>query len=119
MDSHVLISWVAVANDPFNKHSQPGPTLTVLFDPESPYRGSTRDVVLMHRGAPAASKEQEAVDRTCAAIKSRDKGIRLHCVPWRGDDPTEHSGIFAFLKEQLPKLRSRFAGRELVVHISP
>ena len=119
MDSHVLISWVAVANDPFNKHSQPGPTLTVLFDPESPYRGSTRDVVLLHRGAAAASKEQEAVDRTRAEIKSRDKGIRLHCVPWRGDDPTEYSGIFAFLKEQLPKLRSRFAGRELVVHISP
>ena len=119
MDSQVLISWIAVENDPFNKRSQPGPTLTLLFDSESPHKGGIGDVVLLHRAAAAASKEQQALGGTQAEIKKRGEGIRLHCVPWQGDDPTDHGGIFEFLKAVLPKLRNRFAGRELIVHISP
>ena len=120
MTSPVLISWIAVQHDPFDRRSnQRGPTLTLLFDAESPYRDVVGDVVLLHRDAAATSKEQEALAATKAEITRQQKSIRVHSVPWQGDDPTDHRGIFRFLKEELPKLRRRFAGRELVVHISP
>ena len=128
MTGKVLISWVAVNNDPFEEQrpSQPcvaapvpGPTLTLLFDEDSPYKGEIGDVVLLHRQAPTASKEKEALEKTRSEIKRRLPDIRLHSVPWKGDDPTDHRAIFRFLKEEMPKLRNRFAGRECVVHISP
>jgi transcriptional regulator with GAF, ATPase, and Fis domain len=43
----------------------------------------------------------------------------VHLVPWDGDDPTDHRGIFEFLRDKLPELRRRFRGRELVLHVSP
>jgi len=46
-------------------------------------------------------------------------GLRVHLEPWVGEDPTDHGGIFDFLREKLPELRRRFSGRELVIHISP
>ena len=49
----------------------------------------------------------------------RERSIRAHRVPWHGDDPTDHRGVFEFLRDKLPELRRRFAGRELVLHISP
>lgn len=120
MSSHVLVSWVAVEHDPFSRRSnEPGPTLTLLFDEESPYEGRISDVVLLHREAAATSKEQIALRATQAEIRRRQESIRLHTVPWEGDDPTDHRSIFKFLKDELPKLRRRFAGRDLIVHISP
>ena len=121
MTSQVLISWVAVNNDPFEERrpNVPGPTLTLLFDPDSPHKGQVGDVVLLHRRATPDSKEQRAVANTKHEIEHRIEGVHLHSVPWRGDDPTDHRGIFDFLHSELPKLRARFAGRELVIHISP
>jgi len=58
MRRRVLVSWVAVNNDPYERERSggsfrlvdgapvPGPTLTLLFDPESPYAGTVSDVVL-------------------------------------------------------------------------
>ena len=121
-----MISWVAVNNDPFEdpRPNQPtedtplGPTLTLLLDDDSPHKGNVADVVLLHRHA-VAGREQRAVDSLRREIKERLPGIALHDVPWQGDDPTDHPAIFGFLKVEMPKLRRRFAGRELVVHISP
>lgn len=121
MTLQVLISWVAVNNDPFEE-KQPavaGPTLTLLFDPDSPHRGKVGDVVLLHRQAAPDSREQQAVANTKQEVERRAKSIGLHCVPWDGDDPTDHRAIFKFLRDELPKLRRRFAGRELVIHVSP
>jgi hypothetical protein len=51
MTKPVLISWIAVNNDPYERvrasrdyrlvdgKPVPGPTLTLLFDEDSPYRG--------------------------------------------------------------------------------
>lgn len=57
----VLVTWVAVNNDPYERNTKtgefildggqpvPGPTLTFLFDIESPFSGQVKDIVLLHR----------------------------------------------------------------------
>jgi DNA-binding NtrC family response regulator len=137
MTSHdsgpVLISWVAVNNDPYEREkdartyrlvegvSVPGPTLTLLFDEESSLAGQVRDVVLLFRRAdgPSGERERRAVEETTRAIAERSRAIRIHLEPWSGDDPTDHRGIFEFLRHRLPDVRRRFANRELVIHVSP
>ena len=127
----VLLTWLAVNNDPFEREGDsgrarlvdgapvPGPTLTLLFDPESRYDGQIQDVVLFCRapGGAAETRERTARDELAVELKRRD--VRVHVVPWDGEDPTDHRGVFEFLRDQLPQLRRRFAGRELVIHISP
>lgn len=129
--SPVLITWVAVNNDPYERDARlgsprlingervPGPTLTLLCDEESCYTGKISDVVLLHRysGESETSREQRAVEDLCAEL--RERHINFHLEAWIGDDPTDHREIFTFLREKLPLLRRRFLGRELVIHISP
>lgn len=129
--SPVLVTWVAVNNDPyerlFNKPDYrlldgspvPGPTLTLLSDEASPYAGMVRDVVLFHRQtvASTAGREVQAVQETATLL--REKSIRVHMEAWMGEDPTDHRGIFEFLRDTLPQVRRRYRGRELILHISP
>lgn len=127
----VLITWVAVNNDPYERDGQsgstrlvdgvptPGPTLTLLCDEESPYARQINDVVLLHRSprVGGTDREERAVAELGEAL--RERSIRAHRVPWDGDDPTDHRGVFEFLRDKLPELRRRFSGRELVLHVSP
>lgn len=129
----VLVSWVAVNNDPFERDTKtgeflmeggepvPGPTLTLLFDQDSDYAGRIQDVVLLHRVGPNGddAKERRAVAETVKQLKERRGGLRIHQETWAGTDPTDHHSLFTFLRERLPKIRERFAGQELVIHISP
>ena len=132
MSSSVLISWVAIANDPYERErggdarlvdGQPimGPTLTLLFDPESPWSGQVGDVVLLHRDVEGGGGERErrAVGETVEELGRQSPPPRVHLEAWDGDDPTDHRGIFEFLRDRLPELRKRFKGRELVLHVSP
>lgn len=130
-DSRVLISWVAINNDPFerqlpegefrlvNGEPVPGPTLTVLFDKRSPFAGTIHDVVLLHRRDANAEHERErhAVEQTRKILQQRK--LTVHSVPWDGDDPTDHRAIFEFLRTNLPGLRERFPNQEMLIHISP
>jgi DNA-binding NtrC family response regulator len=127
----VLVSWIALNNDPFeregdgyrivNGQSVPGPTLTVLFDKDSSLAGQIQDVVLLHRQTDGLENERErrAVQETTKAIRELGRDIRVHLEPWHGDDPTDHRSIFDFLREKIPAVRRRFAGRELIIHVSP
>lgn len=129
--SPVLITWVAVNNDPFERERETGkprlvngepvagPTLTLLCDEESSYAGQVTDVVLLHRSPEGGgtTRERRAVDELTAELKQRR--FRVHLEAWSGDDPTDHRGLFDFLRDKLPELRRRFPGRELVLHISP
>ena len=81
----VLISWVAVNNDPFERERGkasyvlvggtpvPGPTFTLLFDEESPWVGRVHDVVLLHREAAGKDGERErrAVAETVGELRRR------------------------------------------------
>lgn len=127
----VLISWIAVNNDPFERQwpddgyrvvdgePVPGPTLTVLLDEDSPFASTIHDVVLLHTKTKGMEREYRAVEETAKVLRKRLPELRLHLVPWHGDDPTDHRAIFEFLREKMPELRRRFPDREFVIHISP
>lgn len=131
--SPILLSWIAIGNDPFERERGtseyrlvdgervPGPTQNILFDPESTYANVIRECVLLHRrvAGPDGERERRAVEETVHVLKERDPKLIVHLEPWEGTDPTDHAGIFEFLRSKVPELRRRFAGRELVVHISP
>jgi transcriptional regulator with AAA-type ATPase domain len=131
-DSPVLLSWVAVNNDPYERERDrryrlvngqpvPGPTLTLLFDEDSPFAGRIRDVVLLHRSTDGDedTRERRAIEETTQAIAERSRDIRVHLEPWPGSDPTDHRSIFEFLREKAPEIRRRFPSRELIIHVSP
>ena len=129
----VLISWVAVNNDPYERErgkmtyrlvdGKPvsGPTLTILFDEQSPYLGRISDVVLLHRktDGPGAERERRAVEETIETLLERRGELHVQVEPWVGDDPTDHRAIFQFLRQLMPKIRKKYAGSELLIHISP
>lgn len=130
--SAVLLSWVAKKNDPFEEPSAvqkggpsepvPGPTLTLLFDEASPYRGKVGDVVLLYRIPPspqAATTDRQVVQDTEREIEKRNPKIRVQSQAWLGEDPTDHQALFAFLRERVPRIREQFKGRELIIHASP
>lgn len=133
MRRRVLITWVAVNNDPYERERSgggfrlvdgapvPGPTFTLLFDQDSPYAGTISDVVLF-TGRPsggAVTRESRATDQTVEELSKRDPALRVHQYQWRGTDPTDHGQIFEFLCDRLPEVRRKFAGRELILHVSP
>ena len=115
-NSPVLISWVARNNDPYHQNRDgscvPGPTLTFLFDDDSPYKGRVRDAVLFHT-------EGDLVDELKAAIHKKDPAVRLAFQAWKTEDPTDHSAIFEFLRDRIPDIREKYRDRKLLIHISP
>lgn len=130
----VLVSWVALNNDPFELargerqllDGQPvlGPTLTLLFDEESAYRGKIKDVVIFAIRRPedrvGESGDEKAASELFAEIRHRSNGgIKCHLHVFCHSDPTDHQAIFQFVRAQVPDLRRSFAARELVIHVSP
>ncbi len=127
-DDGVLLSWVDLRTDPYSTGRdgarEVGPTLTLLFDPESPYRDRIGHVVLFYRKPTHDPKRHEdfaATDATRREIErlGARRRIRVELVPWHGEDPTDHRLLFEFLNPKVAELGERFAGRPLVVHISP
>ena len=126
----VLVSWVAVNNDPYEREGNqyktvdgqhvPGPTLSLLFDNDSSITEDIADVVLFFRrpANSAHNRELKIAEETKAEINKRS-ALNVHLEEWAGDDPTDHQGIFAFLREKMPQIRRQFAGRKLIIHISP
>ncbi len=124
----VLISWLAYNHDPYERkfrseeyrltsdgHKVQGPTLTFLFDDQSPWQGRVRDLVLLHRNDDiSAARAKATIDK----VEHRDPQVRCRAVAWDGTDPTDHRSIFAFVRDKLPRIRRQHPG-ELLVHISP
>ncbi|WP_412068589.1 sigma-54-dependent transcriptional regulator [Rubrivirga sp. IMCC43871] len=136
MSAPALVSWIARNNDPFERERRspelalgpdrkpvPGPTLTLLFDDDSPYQGQIKDVFLLAQIHPDSADERAAAQRviqeTTAAIAERDATVRVHTRFWKGTDPTDHRAIYDFLREHLPLIRNAVPGQELIVHASP
>ncbi|QED29473.1 hypothetical protein FRD01_19985 [Microvenator marinus] len=129
MTKKVLVTWVAVGNDPyeFDKQSQRyrevngaklvGPTLSLLEGEYSHLRTQIHDVVLLYRDIHSSEREKHAVRDLRAELKKRD--IKVHPKAWGGVDPTDHKAIFEFLRKAIPEIRNDFPEAELVVHVSP
>jgi len=124
----VLIGWVAYNHDPYERkfrsedyrlddagHRVPGPTLTFLFDQQSPWRGRVGTVLMVHRDDDVSAARAKA---TIDEINAQGPEITCRTVKWPGTDPTDHRAIFSCLRTRLPRLRRRHPG-ELLVHISP
>ena len=127
----VLLSWVAVNNDPYERERGagdfrrvdgklvPGPTLTLLCDPYSPYKDVIGDIVFLHRSADDDRRESRALAETITAIREQCPDVHVSNLAWKGNDPTAHQDIYRFLQKEMPVLRERFRGRKLVIHLSP
>ena len=115
-NSPVLISWVARANDPYRKDRDgrdvPGPTLTLLFDDDSPYKGRVQNAVLLHT-------EGDPTEELKEAIREQNPTLKIDVMSWNAEDPTDHSAIFEFLRTRIPSIREKYQGRELLIHVSP
>lgn len=115
-NSPVLISWVARNNDPYHQSGGgrcvPGPTLTLLFDDDSPYKRRVHNAVLFHTAG-------DPVVKLKAAILKRDPAARIEFKAWKTEDPTDHSAIFEFLRTRIPGIREKYQGRKLLIHVSP
>ncbi|HOO22002.1 MAG TPA: sigma 54-interacting transcriptional regulator [Kiritimatiellia bacterium] len=115
-----LLTWIAKQNDPFNRNGSPGPNLTLLFDPGSPFAGQFDEILVLYRdGGNGESEEYRKVLELEKEIRSRDSGLRIVKRPWMGSDPTDHAEIHDFLRLEIPKIRRDRNGKPLVVHISP
>ena len=126
MNNPVLISWVAVSNDPYERNNSdgtrvPGPTLTLLFDESSPYKGLVRNVVLLRReeAGQGGDRERYVTDELKKAIHEQCSDIEIRVESWMSKDPTDHSAIFEFLRKLIPKIRKKYPARDLVIHVSP
>ena len=65
MSAPVLVTWLATRNDPYERVASggtlretplgpvPGPTLSLLTDPASPYAGQIPDLVVLRQGGDA------------------------------------------------------------------
>lgn len=134
-DNCVLLTWLGLHNDPYqNANSRqvktvedqkvPGPTLTLLFDEASPYRGKIRDLVIFYR----ANKEKEeggiGIEFTKARemltiIREHDPSIQTELRPWQASDPADHRALYAFLEKELPTIRRKYRDKELIINVSP
>ncbi len=128
----VLISWVAVRTDPYERENDgsfrqhkgnpvPGPTLTLLTDPDSPYRGEIRDAVFIRQSGGDGDEIDHArvYEQLCGALERACPTLRLHPEVWGGTDPTDLTALFTFTRDLLSKIRRKFPDRELVIHVSP
>ncbi len=131
MTGPVLLTWLATRNDPYERVKSggpcretpdgpvPGPTLTLLTDPTSPYANRITDVVVLRQAGSEAAMHDRIYGELVAALAERLPTVQLHPHTWVHDDPTDHAAIYDWLRTLLPRLRRQFRGRELVVHLSP
>jgi sigma54-dependent transcription regulator len=131
MTAPVLLTWLATRNDPYERVKSggplretpegpvPGPTLTLLTDPASPYANRITDVVVLRQAGSEAATHDRIYGELVAALAEHAPTVQLHPHTWVHDDPTDHAAIYDWLRTLLPRLRRQFRGRELVIHLSP
>ncbi len=124
--SAVLLSWVATNNDPYERErgsreyvrrgGEPvaGPSLTLLADESSSYRGRITTAVFFRQ-----QSHKRTYEDLVEVLAETVPNLELHEEVFDQEDPTDHTAIFEFLREALPRIRRKFRDRELVVHLSP
>lgn len=129
-DRLVLVSWIAILRDPYERDEKGnirleggekvlGPTLALLTDPASDLAGKVTDAVFLRQGGKGSERRERIWNDLEAALAERCPTLQLHTRVWDTEDPTDHMGIFHYLREQMPQIRRQFQRRELVVHVSP
>jgi len=124
----ILISWVALNNDPYEREPgglryrlvdgqrQKGPTLNLLLADEPPFITRIHRVILFHA---SFERSRQVVAETKQAVEDAHPGLKVIPEEWQGTDPTDHKAIFDFLRERLEIIRRKYEGQELIIHVSP
>jgi DNA-binding NtrC family response regulator len=127
-NNNILLTWIARNNDPFeqtrdgsyredaNGNKTIGPTLTLLFDPDSDYKDSFQFIFLFHRDD---KKDHKVVKDLKKQIREKDSLIEIRTFIWGGEDPTDHQQIYSFLDKKIQEIRKEFLKSKLFIHISP
>lgn len=138
LNKKILVTWVARSNDPYESGSKKvddavnkdgnkidGPTLALLFHPDSFLCGQVTDLITFCRKSTKSLKLGDRTDAVVSrelkqAIDGRSKQRITHTlIPWENDDPTDHEALFSFLKKQLPEIRIKNPLAEIYLHLSP
>jgi len=134
-----LVTWVARSNDPYEWDSKKGqvaidkdnnkidgPTLALLFHPDSFLCGQITDIIMFCRSISRALKHGEKSDSVVykqLRDEIKEKSGNNICVHepiyWESDDPTDHEALFSFLKKQLPEIRMKNLQADMYLHLSP
>lgn len=113
----VLLSWLAAWHDKVDPTRQDrGPTRTLLFHPDSPYRGRVGCVVMFYNDREEHGENYRTAEVLRRELERHRIDLDLQYANIRFYD---HDEIASFLRRALPPLRKRFEGQELVVHVSP
>jgi len=133
----VLVSWVSYGNDPFERDHEghykagniPGPTIELLTNPHSPYRGKISRAFLFFRDShepPDRSRrkqhalEAEVFEELRRELDARLPDLKVEACPWKTlEAPTSHEAVFRFIVEQLRRIRGLCGDATLVVNLSP
>lgn len=125
----IVVSWVARNNDPFKRSEsgdryvldqrgakQRGPSLELLTNEQSPYRGKVRRAYFfVQRG-----HTEKQFEELRAELKTEDPDIRLEPRYWdTKTSPTNHDEILEFTGRELRSIRSQHPDAKLVINISP
>lgn len=139
---HVLVSWVSFNNDPYERERStgayrgppgapiPGPSLELLTNPHSPYRGKVgRAYFLVRRGddeqgtpRPVDGTEVAVYDRLHEALAGHPdgRGIAVETRFWDTcEPPTAYRPLFEFTVAQLREIRRRHPKAKIVINLSP
>jgi predicted ATP-dependent protease len=136
MNNGILISWIAVRNDPYEKaypsgeyirdnqkRRTLGPTLTVLFDANSPLSSAISKVHLLFQSpdnSPEGSHKAIASELEQAI---RDKSLKhsfeVNTHPCNINDPTDHEAIASVVIPILERIRNDHPDDILYIHVSP
>lgn len=122
--SYILLSWIARSNDPFpkNKPNSLGPTLSILFDEESPYRGKITKAYIFVRqveGDDTCKMDLAAYHGVREAAAQHKPDVEFGLVPWRSGSPVDHKAIFSFIEQQVAFIRLKHPEKSLLIHVSP
>lgn len=131
MCSGILISWVSVGNDPYEKsiHTDDlvmddsgkkieGPTLTVLFHPRSVIRDKISKVHLLYQSTSSKDYKSQASNlKNVLLAKNNNLEIELH--PCDLKDPTDHDKIASIVIPLVANIQRGSQNGKLYVHISP
>ena len=121
----IVVSWVALGNDPFKRDRNgrfvevdglriEGPNLTLLRSSE--YTDSVGKMYLF-RGA--SVQEKNVAGETVDELLRRFPNLIVEEFVWDGDDPTDHKGILDFVRPNLTQIRDSHPDETLTIHVSP
>ena len=119
----VLLTWLALRNEPYQRVESGGEYLKKDGQKQSGFlipflkdhKNRIHDIVIFHQDTVQASSVYADLEQE---FQQKNIDVRLHPHTWNSKDPTDHNAIFDFLQKKLPLLRREFSEKQLLINIS-